>query len=48
MSDYIFDNRDVEEYDGDELDLDEIRLGDVIYLSDLQAVCGGHQYRYPQ
>lgn len=36
MSDYIFDNRDVEEYDGDELDLDEIRLGDVIYLSDLK------------
>lgn len=34
MSDYLFDDRDVEEYDGDELDLDEIHLGDVIYLDD--------------
>ena len=34
MSDYIFDDLDVEEYDGDDLDLDEIRLGDVIYLDD--------------
>lgn len=34
LSDYIFDDREVEQYDGDELDLDEIRLGDVIYLDD--------------
>ncbi len=34
LSDYIFDDRDVESYDGDELDIDEIRPGDVIELYD--------------
>lgn len=34
MSDYLFDDREVDTLYGDEVDIEDIRLGDVIYLDD--------------